>query len=133
MNIQDRIGKTNWFDLPVSDPVNARSFYEALFNWQFLLMNHSAIENYWVIQAGEELIGGIRQVPPTTPPIHAPVLYFTVDHLNPYISRVKELGGLLVGEKVDLGQGRGSYQWFRDREGNLVSLWSPENSVGKEN
>jgi predicted enzyme related to lactoylglutathione lyase len=126
MNIQDRIGKSYWFDLPVIDPVNGRSFYEGLFNWKFLLMNDSALSDYWVIQSGEELIGGLRQ---TSTPIakdsSAPVLYFTVNDVETSAKRVKELGGKLVGEKVDLGKGRGAYQLFRDREGNLAALWAP--------
>src|SRR5688572_2144890 len=114
MNVENRIGKTYWFDLPVLDVVDARSFYEGLFNWQFLLMKDSPVSDYWVIQAGDELIGGIRQTPLEKPNLHAPVLYFTVDNLDRYANRVKELGGKLVGERVDLGKDRGFYQWFRD-------------------
>ncbi|MFN0118079.1 MAG: VOC family protein [Elusimicrobiota bacterium] len=125
MNLQNRIGKTYWFDLPVTDVVNARSFYEGLFHWQFLLMSESPIPDYWVIQAGDELIGGIRQTTRERGEMHIPVLYFTVDDLDVYSYRVKELGGKLVGERVDLEKGRGSYQWFFDREKNLVALWAP--------
>ncbi len=124
MNVENKIGKTYWFDLPVTDVVNARSFYEGLFNWQFLLMKDSPVADYWVIQAGEELIGGIRQTPAERPQLYSPVIYFTVDSLETSTQRVKDLGGKLVGERVDLGKGRGSYQWFRDREQNLVALWA---------
>jgi uncharacterized protein len=125
MNVKDRIGKTSWFDLLVNDPINARSFYEGLFNWKFLLMNESPVSDYWVIQAGEELIGGIRQTSAGPSGHSTPILYFTVDDLDSYSNRVKELGGKLIGEPVDLGKDRGSYQWFRDREQNVVALWAP--------
>ena len=39
--------------------------------------------------------------------------------------RAKELGAVIIGEIVDLGKGRGLYQWIRDREGNLIGLWGP--------
>lgn len=123
VDVKDKIGKTYWFDLPVVDVVNARSFYEGLFNWQFLLMKNSPVTDYWVIQAGDELIGGIRKS--SEKPGPGAVLYFTVDDLNRYSDRVKELGGKLIGERVDLGKDRGCYQWFRDREENLAALWAP--------
>ena len=125
MDLKTRVGKTNWFDLPVKDVVNARSFYEGLFNWQFLLMNDSPVTDYWVIQAGEDLIGGIRKVEKGIDSPSAPVLYFTVDDLDVYSQRIRDLGGKLVGERVDLGKKRGCYQWFRDRENNVVALWAP--------
>lgn len=125
MDIKKRIGKTYWFDLPVTDVVNARSFYEGLFDWKFLLMNDSPVPDYWVIQAGDELIGGIRKTAPEKVEQYMPVLYFTVDDLGRYSDRVKDLGGKLVGARIDLGKNRGAYQWFRDRENNMVALWAP--------
>ena len=125
MSVKNKIGKTYWFDLPVSDVVNARTFYEGLFGWTFLLMRDNSISDYWVIQAGEELIGGIRKMPAVNAEVAGPVLYFTVDDLARYSSRVQELGGKLIGSSVSLGNNGGMYQWFRDRENNLVALWAP--------
>lgn len=125
MDIQDRIGKTYWFDLPATNVADARSFYEGLFNWQFLRLSDDALSDYWVIQAGNELIGGLRKAPQEQRGVAVPILYFTVEDLNAAAGRVKELGGKLVGERVDLGKNRGSYQWFNDREGNVVALWAP--------
>jgi len=99
-------------------------FYEGLFHWKFLLMQDDAVKDYWVIQAGEELIGGIRKMPSINADMAGPVLYFTVDDLDAYTVRIKELGGTLVGERVQLGNKGGFYQWFRDREKNLVALWA---------
>lgn len=125
MDLKSRIGKTSWFDLPVKDAVNARSFYEGLFNWTFLVMKDAPVTDYWVIQAGDELIGGIRQMSDRAGGSPAPILYFTVDDLARYSRRVTELGGKLSGKQVDLGKGRGAYQWFHDRENNLAALWAP--------
>jgi uncharacterized protein len=125
MTLTAQLGKTTWFDLPVLDVVDARLFYEGLFNWQFLVMDGSPVSDYWVIQAGDEMIGGIRQVKQLDPQASGAILYFTVDDLDRYSSRVKELGGKLVGPKVELGKNRGSYQWFRDRQGVLAGMWAP--------
>lgn len=132
MNTTDLSGKTTWFDLPVHDPVNARSFYEGLFGWRFLLMKDSAVPDYWVIQAGEDLIGGLREVrEKRAEGASAPILYFTVNDLNQTTARIKELGGTLVGGAVDLGLGRGHYQFFKDREGTMSAIWAPTKSVAK--
>lgn len=126
MTTDSRVGKTYWFDLPAVNVEDARSFYEGLFNWEFLLLRDSALSDYWVIQAGKDLIGGMRRAEHVRRGGAVPVLYFTVDDLDRYAGRVKELGGKLEGARVDLGKNRGSYQWFRDREGNLAALWAPE-------
>ncbi|OVE78155.1 hypothetical protein BVX98_01060 [bacterium F11] len=122
-----KIGKTFWFDLPVEDLTDAMSFYEGLFNWIYVRLKDSPVSDYVMIQVDKELIGGIRQVEQGTRGKHehlSPIIYFTVEALEPKIKRVKELGGKLVGERTDLGEGRGSYQWFRDRAGNLVAFWA---------
>ena len=119
-------GKSFWFDLPATDMEDARSFYEGLFDWKFLKLSDAALDDYWAIQAGDELIGGLRKFPPEKRGQATPVIYFTVDDLEKYSNRVKELGGVLVGQTVKLGKNSGSYQWFRDREENLVALWAPQ-------
>src|SRR5688572_16119634 len=123
MNTDNRVGKSYWFDLPAADVDDAKSFYEGLFNWKFLRLSDSVLPDYWVIQAGDELIGGIRKAVPEKTAKNAPVLYFTVKNLAGASSRVRELGGKLEGAPVNLGKKRGSFQWVRDREGNLIALW----------
>ncbi len=121
-----RIGKTFWFDLPARDLVDARSFYEALFNWQFLKLDSGSPQDYWAIQSGDDLIGGLRQTTEKIGSSQGPILYFTVDDLNGYKKRIKDLGGELVGDAVVIGNNGGVYQWFRDREKNLLALWVPQ-------
>lgn len=132
MNTSHRIGKSYWFDLPAVDMADARAFYEGLFGWEFLRLSDDALPDYWVIQAGEELIGGLRHVPRVQKADGTPVLYFTVADLEASSGRVRELGGTLVGERVNLGKNRGLYQWFRDREGNLAALWAPSQNGGEK-
>jgi predicted enzyme related to lactoylglutathione lyase len=105
------------------------SFYEGLLQWTYLQMEHSVEPDYVMIQAAGKLIGGLRKVPASAKAPAGqilPILYFTVEKLQPMIERARELGAKMVGETVDLGRDRGRYQWIRDREGNLVGLWAPE-------
>jgi predicted enzyme related to lactoylglutathione lyase len=118
---------THWFDLPVRNMVDAMSFYESLFGWTFSRLPNSNEPDYYAIQAGEHLIGGLRGVETQGQPVGVgPVLYFTVPHLETAVHRVSDLGGRLMGGAVNLGDGRGVYQWFRDRENNLLALWAKE-------
>src|SRR5688572_10359800 len=122
-------GKTYWFDLPVKDLTDAMSFYEGLFGWKFVRLQGDEKRDYLMIQVDNELIGGLREVNSNGSKkgeFTGPLIYFTVDELQPKIDRAKELGAKLVGERVDLGQDRGSYQWFKDRAENLVALWAPK-------
>ena len=122
-------GKTYWFDLCVGDLTDAMSFYEALFGWTFVRLKDNFLSEYVMIQIGNDLIGGLRQVDSEKlqqKESQGPIVYFTVDKLEPKKQRIKELGGKLIGDQVDLGQDRGSYQWFRDRENNLVALWAEQ-------
>lgn len=125
MTLRHRVGKCTWFDLPAHHIEDAKSFYEGLFGWQFLRLSDDAVSNYWIIQSGDELIGGLRQSQIDRKAGNVPILYFTVTDLQSASARVRDLGGKLEGQRIDLGKNRGSYQWFRDREGNLVALWAP--------
>jgi len=145
-----RIGRSVWFDLPVTNLADAMSFYEGLLGWKYQQMEESRLADYVMIDVGGELIGGLRKIGkplplkkggregfrtgqiPLNPPFtkgeesNAPILYFTVDKLAPKVARAKELGADFVGATVDLGRDRGCYQWIRDRSGNLIGLWGPE-------
>ncbi len=128
-DIKTRIGKSYWFELPAQDVLDAMSFYEGLFGWVFVRLSDPVLPNYWVIEKNGEWIGGLRQMPQPNDrkkECDAPVVFITVEKLAPAVSRAKELGAQLVGERVELGKQRGTYQWFRDRESNVLALWAPE-------
>ncbi len=102
------------------------SFYEGLFGWTYRQMDNSPEVDYVMIDVEGTLIGGLRKVVSSPTEESAPVLYFTVFELDAAIARAKQLGALIVGKTVELGKGRGHYQWIRDREGNLIGLWAPQ-------
>lgn len=121
-------GQTDWFDLPVTDLADAMSFYEGLLHWTYRQMDQSPEMDYVMIEAEGKLIGGLRKVTAdpargTSSPL-SPILYFNVPDLAASATRAKELGAHLSGPIVDLGHGRGRYQWIRDRSGLLVGLWA---------
>lgn len=126
--MEEEFGRTSWFDLPVTHLSDAMSFYQGLFGWEYRQMEDSPEPQYVMIDAQGTLIGGLRKVSqrPSTVNSTVPVLYFTVKQLAAQVARARELGAEVVGTAVRLGRDRGSYQWIRDREGNLIGLWSRE-------
>lgn len=46
-----------WTELNTTDPVRARSFYEATMGWTFRRAEHSL--DYWLVVKNEEIIGGL--------------------------------------------------------------------------
>jgi predicted enzyme related to lactoylglutathione lyase len=123
----NKVGQSLWFDMPVVDLADAMSFYEGLLDWKYQQMNNSPLSDYAMIDADGTLIGGLRKMPrKDSTGKSGPILYFNVEALGPKIARAKELGAELIGGIVKLGNNRGSYQWLRDREKNLIGLWSPE-------
>lgn len=127
-SLKEQIGKSYWFELPAQNLLDAMSFYEGLFGWVFARLSDPVLPDYWIIQKGEEYIGGLRQMSQDNArkkDCDAPVLYFTVEKLEPAVARAKELGAKIIGGRVELGKQRGVYQWIRDRENNLLALWAP--------
>jgi len=123
------IGCATWFDLPAVNVSDAMSFYTGLFGWDYLQMENSPLPDYVMIKVRDTVIGGIRRVdalPAPSDHVAVPLIYFTVQKLEDKITRARELGAKLVGERVELGKDRGCTQWIRDREGNVIGLWAPE-------
>lgn len=54
------LGKTYWFDLPVTDLERAKAFYSALLGWKFQKLMRAEILNYWMIALDGEFIGGLK-------------------------------------------------------------------------
>jgi predicted enzyme related to lactoylglutathione lyase len=127
-DLKDQIGRSVWFDIPVVNLADAMSFYSGLLGWEYSQMEDSSLQDYVMIQVRGKLIGGLNRVAslPKQKGINGPILYFTVENLGASITRAKELGAVIIEKPVNLGKNRGSYQWIRDREGNLVGLWGPQ-------
>src|SRR5690349_694699 len=99
-----QLGRSVWFDLPVKNLADAMSFYQGLLGWDYRQMEDSPEPEYVMIEVEGQLIGGLRKVKesPRRADTATPLLYFTVDKLEPKVARAKELGAELVGSIVEL-------------------------------
>ena len=115
-----KTGELVWFDIPVKDFKKAKAFYGKLFGWKFVAMG----DEYWMIKAGKELIGGLRNVHIPVKISDTPIMYFSVPKLAPAVKVAKKLGARLIGERVDIPDGMGCFHLMRDQDKNLIGIWS---------
>ena len=113
-------GTVCWFDLPVSNFNKSKGFYGELLGWSFVPMN----DEYIIIQAEEDMIGGLKKAPKPVNKGESPVMYFTVDTLAPAVEKAKQLGAELVGETVVIDNDHGTFHWIKDHDKNLIALWA---------
>ena len=81
-------------------------------------------ETYYLVE------GGIGSISLEKEPVAGtmPIMYFSVTKLESSLSSVVNLGGKIILEKTDVGDGRSSFATFADPNGNIIGLWA-KNSV----
>lgn len=114
------IGALAWNDLITPDTAAATSFYGDLFGWT-IEPTPEAEGQYWTIQNGEAMNGGMMPAPPGQHP--AWNLYFGVEDAEATVSRVGELGGATVIEPMEV-PGGGRFAIFSDPQGAVFSVVS---------
>ncbi|MGZ3651857.1 MAG: VOC family protein [Bdellovibrionota bacterium] len=109
-----------WFDFATKDETKAMNFYKTIFGWKFDKMGDA----FWMIKAGDKTIGGLRrETARDFRPAAGMMAYFSVPSIKEASSLVKQAGGVLVGDSVNIGE-HGYFQLFQDLEANQMSLWS---------
>jgi predicted enzyme related to lactoylglutathione lyase len=86
--------------LNTSDPAAAQTFYGELFGWTFQGVQ-SGGQEYWGINNGERLNGGMMQSEPSSW-----LAYFTSADLDASAARIGELGGRLIVDPAPVPGGR---------------------------
>ena len=117
------------FEIPFDDGDRARAFYGNVFGWQ--VMPVPGME-YTMVMTGPT----DQETGPTEPgyinggmferseqfPGKAPNLVIDVASIDDALRQVKEAGGVVVGERMAVGD-MGFAGYFTDTEGNMVGLW----------
>jgi uncharacterized protein len=112
-----------WFEFWVTDVERAKVFYGELFGWTFQPMAEYH-PDYWLVDAGEGR-GTIGALWPTdvAPTDSGAVVYVAVADLRETLARAEQLGGTLLREPTDVGDGT-SFALVRDPTGTLLGLWA---------
>lgn len=116
----------NWFEIPVTDFVRAKKFYETLFEMEVVEMPHPMYK-YGMLPADMQnggVGGGIVQGEGFEPSTKGTIVYLNGgEDLSEPLSRVETAGGKIIMPKTSIG-GNGFMAHFIDTEGNKVALHS---------
>jgi uncharacterized protein len=119
------------FEMPAVDKARVKKFYEEAFGWEMQQLGEE-MSNY--ILAGTTEVGenGMPKNPgeinggfyDKTEDSKEPSVVIAVDDLHKHIEIVKNAGGEIIGEPMDI-PGIGNFVSFKDTEGNRVGMLQP--------
>ncbi|VVB56864.1 Uncharacterised protein [uncultured archaeon] len=110
------------FDIPATDVVRAKAFYEGLFGWSITKTPIPGVE-YWVIQTADlqgrrGLRGGMMRRQGEE---QSPLNYVAVEDIEASVRKCAELGGKVRHRSEQAGVGK--FAIVEDTEGNRIGLW----------
>jgi len=120
------------FEMPAEDKKRMANFYTRAFGWQTKQMGPEMGE-YVLVTTTESDEGGPKKPGAINggfyqktddKPSQYPSVVIWVEDIKEHMKKVKEAGGKVIGEPMDI-PGVGSYVSFFDTEGNRVSMLQP--------
>jgi uncharacterized protein len=121
------------FEMPAKDNSRVAKFYEEAFGWKMQQMG-SEFGNYLMAQSADTDDKGMNKTPGTInggffkyenkEGFNVPHLVLSVDNLNESMEAVKNAGGEILGEPMDIPK-IGKYVSIKDTEGNIVGMLLP--------
>jgi uncharacterized protein len=121
------------FEMPAKDNGRVSRFYEEAFGWKMQQMG-SKFGNYLIAQSADTDENGMNRTPGTInggffkyedkEGMNVPHLVLAVEDLNESMEAVKNAGGEILGEPMDIPR-VGKYVSFKDTEGNIVGMLLP--------
>ena len=115
----------NWFEIPVNNFSNAKTFYETILGAEMQVMEMPGMKSAFFPADLQNGIGGcIMEGQGYEPSNKGSVIYLNGgDDLSVPLSKVEKAGGKIVMPKTAIGQ-NGFMAHFEDTEGNRVALHS---------
>lgn len=122
-------GTPTWIDLMTPDIDVARSFYQAVFGWEYD-MSGPEFGGYTTARLGTRMTAGIMGSQPDAPPMPtAWSLYFATDTIEAAVNQAAHLGGKVVFPVMKVGT-FGSMATCADPTGAVFSFWQADAHVG---
>lgn len=120
------------FELPANDRKRIADFYAKVFGWETEMLGKEY--GYYVMAMTAEsdmkgpkkpgtINGGFYEKTADMPEQH-PSVVISVDDIEEHIKTIKEAGGKILGEPMDIPK-VGKYVSFVDSEGNRLSIMQP--------
>ena len=110
--------RIDYVEIPVTDMKKARSFFEAMFGWEFQEWG----DEYFSFNYGR-FDGGMRLANEPAPSTGVLLVFFSKD-LERDVKRVKELGGTISQEIFSFPGGRRFH--FIDPVGTEFAIWGED-------
>lgn len=101
-------GALTWNELNTRDVPAAKEFYGATFDWTFEDMEVENVGTYTGFKVGEDTVGGMLDITGRVPD-EVPanwLVYFAVEDTDATVAKLKELGGSVNMEPMDIVAGR---------------------------
>jgi predicted enzyme related to lactoylglutathione lyase len=105
------------FEIGCRDKAATSEFFRKLFDWKIDDGPMGTIE-----QAQGGIAGHLTSL--GHEPFNYLTFYIEVEELEPYLNRVKDLGGTVLIPGIHLPIG--SFAFFADLDGNRIGLWKPK-------
>lgn len=104
-------------------PEAISDFYKKVFDWD---IRHIPDLNYRMVDTGGDggINGGIM-TPQKGPWPGTMAFYVDVDDLDKYAGRIKQAGGKIVVDKMDV-PGVGQLSLFEDPDGRVLGMWKQQ-------
>jgi uncharacterized protein len=108
-----------WHDLNTKDLEGSKKFYGEVFNWKF---DASANGPYVHITAGDEMIGGIREIGPNDPQPTNWLGYVVVDDVAATVASISSAGGTVYMPTTTM-ENVGTFAVTADPTGGVFAPW----------
>jgi predicted enzyme related to lactoylglutathione lyase len=108
-----------WHDLNTKDVEGAKRFYGEIFNWRF---DASANDPYVHIKAGDEMIGGMRQMDAHEPTPTSWLAYIVVDDVAATVANITAAGGKVHVPATTI-ENVGTFAVTADPTGGVFAPW----------
>jgi predicted enzyme related to lactoylglutathione lyase len=120
-------------DTSQPDPEAAVVFYRDLFGWEFEdVMPPESESKYFVARLRGLDVAAVGSISEGGPPAAMWNTYFWVDSADETASKVREAGGSVVADPVDVPPEAGRTAVFTDPEGALFRVWQAKENRGAQ-
>ena len=113
-NMNNNPHSVGHFEIPADSTEQLKGFYSSLFGWQF---ERGQVQDYWMINnAG--ISGGLAK---KENPEQMPTMFVSVESIEEYIGKAKQLGAKVVKDKQEIDAGY--YAVLEDPQKNTFGIW----------
>ncbi len=127
-------GTPSYVDLSTTDPDAARSFYGALFGWDFEIDPSPEAGGYAAAQKNGKHVAGVFQQQKEHADMGMPPAwntYVTVENVDAMPDKVTAAGGQVLAPPFDV-MGAGRMSVIMDPTGAAIALWQKKEAIGCE-